>query len=93
MGASGRPMSPKISRMAETAPVSERSRSEIRPDTRAILEGALLNPSIDTVTHLREHMKTELRYAGVPEVDDLLRAFFATFLPERREAVYRDSYL
>jgi len=71
----------------------EVERLEIRPDTRAILEGALLNPSIDTVTHLREHMKTELRYAGVPEVDDLLRAFFATFLPERREAVYRDSYL
>jgi predicted nucleotidyltransferase len=71
----------------------EIERLEIRPDTRAVLEGALLNPSIDTVTHLREHMKTELRYAGVPEVDDLLPAFFATFLPERRAAVYRDSYL
>ena len=71
----------------------EIERLEIRPDTRAVLEGAITNPSVDTVTHLREHMKTELRHAGVSEVDDVLRAFFATFLPERRAAVYRDSYL
>lgn len=71
----------------------EIERLGIRPDTRAVLEGAILNPSIDTVTHLREHMKLELRHAGISDVDDLLRAFFATFLPERREAVYRDSYL
>jgi len=71
----------------------EIERLEIRPDTRAILESAIMNPSVDTVTHLREHMKTGLRHAGVTEVDDVLRAFFTTFLPERREAVYRDSYL
>ena len=71
----------------------EIERLQIRPDTRAVLEGAILNPSIDTVTHLREHMKTELRHAGVTEVDDVLRAFFATFLPENRDAVYRHSYL
>ncbi|HEX7078075.1 MAG TPA: DUF4037 domain-containing protein [Candidatus Eisenbacteria bacterium] len=71
----------------------EVDRLEIRPDTRAALEGAILNPTIETATHLRDHLKIELRYAGVAEVDDLLRAFFNTFLPERRAAVYRDSYL
>lgn len=71
----------------------EVERLEIRPDTRAVLEGSIVNPSIETVTHLREHMRTELRHAGVAEVDDLLRVFFTTFLPERREAVYRDSYV
>ncbi len=71
----------------------EIERLQIRPDTRAVLEGAILNPSVDTVTHLREHMKTELRHAGVTEVDDVLRAFFATFLPENRDAVYRHTYL
>jgi Domain of unknown function (DUF4037) len=68
-------------------------RLEIRPDTRAVFEGAILNPSIETVTHLRDHLKTEMKYAGIVQVDDLLRAFFASLLPEHREAVYRNSYL
>lgn len=71
----------------------EVDRLEIRPDTRAVLEGAVLNPTIETATHLRDHLKTELRHAGITEVDDLIRAFFTTLLPERRAAVYRDSYL
>jgi hypothetical protein len=71
----------------------EVERLEIRPDTRAVLEGAVVNPTIETVTHLREHMKTEMRHAGVPEVDDAVAAFARTFAPERRAAVYRDSYL
>ena len=71
----------------------EVDRLEIRPDTRAALEGAVLNPTVDTATHLRDHLKMELRHAGITEVDDLIRAFFATFLPERRAAVYRDTYL
>jgi len=65
----------------------------IRPDTRAALEAAALNPSVDTATNLREHLKTEMRHAGFPEVDDIVPTFARTFLPERREAVYRDSYL
>lgn len=71
----------------------EVERLSIRPDTRAVLEGAVLNPTIDTATHLREHMKTEMRHAGITEVDDIVSAFARTFLPERRPAVYRDSYL
>jgi predicted nucleotidyltransferase len=71
----------------------EVERMEIRPDTRAILEGAVLNPSVETVTHLREHMKTELRHAGVTDVEDVIGAFARSFLPERRAGVYRDSYL
>lgn len=71
----------------------EVERLEIRPDTRGVIEGAVLHPTIETATHLRDHLKTEIRHAGITEVDDLLRAFFATFLPERRAAVYRDSYL
>jgi hypothetical protein len=71
----------------------EVERLEIRPDTRAVLEGAILNPSIEMLTHVRDHMKSEMRHAGITEVDDLLRAFFTTFLPERRPAVYRNSYL
>ena len=71
----------------------EIERLAIRPDTRSVLEGAILNPSIETLTHLRDHLKTEMRYAGIPEVDDLLSEFFKSFLPERRPAVYRNSYL
>jgi hypothetical protein len=71
----------------------EVERLDIRPDTRAVLEGAILNPSIEMLTHVRDHMKSEMRHAGITEVDDLLRTFFTTFLPERRPAVYRNSYL
>jgi hypothetical protein len=71
----------------------EVERLAIRPDSRAALEAAVLNPTIDTATHLREHMKTEMRHAGFAEVDDIVPAFARTFLPERRAAVYRDSYL
>ena len=58
-----------------------------------MLEGAILNPTIEMLTHVRDHLKSEMRYAGITEVDDLLRTFFTTFLPERRPAVYRNSYL
>jgi hypothetical protein len=71
----------------------EVERLEIRPDTRAVMEGAVLNPTVETATHLREHFKVELRHAGVSEVDDVVSAFARTFLPSRRPAVYRDSYL
>ena len=71
----------------------ELDRLEARPDTRAVLEGAILNPSIETVTHLRDHLKTEMKYAGITEVDDLLHAFFTSLLPEHRAAFYRNSYL
>lgn len=71
----------------------EIDRLEIRPDTRAILEGAVLNPSIEMLTHVRDHMKSDMRYSGIAEVDDLRREFFRTLTPERRPAVYRDSYL
>ena len=74
----------------------EIERLEIRPDTRGVLEGALLNPSIDTLTHLRDHLKTEMKYAGIAEIasrEALLEAFAATFLPERATGVYRNLYL
>lgn len=71
----------------------EVDRLSIRPDTRAVLEAVMLNPTIDTATHLRDHMKTEMRHAGIAEVDDIVATFARTFLPERRSAVYRDSYL
>ncbi|HEY6572657.1 MAG TPA: DUF4037 domain-containing protein [Candidatus Eisenbacteria bacterium] len=74
----------------------EIERLEIRPDTRGILEGALLNPSIDTLTHLRDHLKSEMKYAGIAEVatrEALLEAFAATFLPERAPGVHRNLYL
>ena len=71
----------------------EVERLEIRPDTQAVMEGAILNPTIETLTHLRDHMKTEMRHAGISEIDDVLRAFFTTLLPEHRPAVYRNSYL
>ena len=74
----------------------EIERLEIRPDTRGVLEGAVLNPSIDTLTHLRDHLKTEMKYGGIAEVanrEALLEAFAATFLPERAPGVYRNLYL
>jgi hypothetical protein len=71
----------------------EVERLEIRPDTRAVLEGAILNPSIEMLTHCRDHMKSEMRHAGITEIDDLLRFFFTTFLPENRASVYRNTYL
>lgn len=71
----------------------EVERLSIRPDARAALEAAVLNPAIDTATNLREHLKTEMRHAGFTEVDDIVPEFARTFLPERRAAVYRDSYL
>ena len=71
----------------------EVERLEMRPDTRAVLEGAVLHPSIETATHLREHLKTEMIHAGIPGADDVVGAFARSFLPERRPAVYRDSYL
>jgi uncharacterized protein DUF4037 len=71
----------------------EVERLEIRPDTQAVMEGAILNPTIETLTHLRDHMKTEMKHAGISDVDNILRAFFTTLLPEHRPAVYRNSYL
>jgi len=71
----------------------EMERLDIRPDTRAVLEGAVLNPSIQMLTHCRDHMKSEMRHAGITEIDDLLRFFFSTFLPEHRGSVYRNTYL
>jgi predicted nucleotidyltransferase len=71
----------------------EIERLEMRPDTRAVLEGAALRPSLEVMTQLREHLKTELRYAGVTEVDDIMPAFAATFLPETQATVYRSTYL
>jgi hypothetical protein len=68
-------------------------RLDIRPDTRAVLEAAAVNPTIDTATILREHFKTELKYAGVAEIEDPTKAFARMLLPERRAALYRDSYL
>lgn len=74
----------------------EIERLEIRPDTRGILEGALLNPSIDTLTHMRDHLKREMSYAGIAEMasrDTLLEAFAATFRPDRAAGVQRSLYL
>lgn len=71
----------------------EIERLEIRPDTRAVLEGALLNPSLEVLTHLRDHMKLEMRHAGIAEVDAILPAFAASFAPERQPAIYRSLYL
>lgn len=71
----------------------EVERLEIRPDTRAVLEGAVLNPTIETATHLRDHLKTEMKYAGIAEVENITQAFFASLLPENRSSVYRNSYL
>ncbi|MGE5178825.1 MAG: hypothetical protein ACM3PF_07030 [Bacteroidota bacterium] len=71
----------------------EVDRLAIRPDTRAVLEAAVLNPTVETATHLREHLKSEMRHAGIGEVDDITAVFARTLLPERRAAVYRDSFL
>jgi uncharacterized protein DUF4037 len=71
----------------------EVDRLAIRPDTRGVLEAAVLNPTVETATHLREHLKSEMRHAGIGEVDDITAVFARTLLPGRRAAVYRDSYL
>lgn len=71
----------------------EVERLDIRPDTRAVLEAATLNPSIDTATHLRDHLKAEMRYGGLGGVENLPRVIHESLMPERRAAVYRDSYL
>ena len=74
----------------------EIERLAMRPDTRGVVEGALLNPSMDTLTHLRDHLKSEMKYAGISEVaarETLLEAFAASFLPERAPGVQRSLYL
>jgi hypothetical protein len=71
----------------------EIERLEMRPDTRGILEGAIRNPTIETLTQLRDHLKTDMRYAGIAEVDDFVRAFIERLQPERCEARYRHTYL
>lgn len=71
----------------------EVERLGIRPDTRAVLEGAILNPTVEMLTHLRDHLKTEMKVAGIAEVDDVLLAFFTTLRLEHRPKVYRNSYL
>ena len=76
--------------------VPEIERLAMRPDTRGVVEGALLNPSMDTLTHLRDHLKSEMKYAGIAEMasrETLLEAFAATFHPERAPGVYRSLYL
>lgn len=71
----------------------EIERIEMRPDTRGILEAAALNPTLETLTQLRDHLKTDMRHAGITEVDDLLRAFIERLQPERCEERYRHTYL
>jgi hypothetical protein len=71
----------------------EIERLEMRPDTRGILEGAILNPTIETLTQLRDHLKTDMRHAGITEVDNFLHAFIERLQPERSEARYRHTYL
>jgi hypothetical protein len=68
-------------------------RLEMRPDTRGILESAVLNPTIDTVIPLREHLKEEMRHSGITEVNDLVRAFIERLTSGYREAQYRHTYL
>jgi hypothetical protein len=71
----------------------EIERLEMRPDTRGILEGSIRNPTIETATLLRDHLKSEMRHAGITEVDDFVRAFIERLQPAHREARYRYSYL
>ena len=71
----------------------EVERLDMRPDTRGILEGSIRNPAIETVTQLRDHLRTEMRGAGIPEVDDFVRAFIERLQPAHREARYRYTYL
>jgi hypothetical protein len=71
----------------------EVNRLEMRPDTRGILESAILNPSIETLIPVRDHLKSEMRAAGIAEVDDLAGAFLERLRPERREDQYRHTYL
>jgi hypothetical protein len=73
--------------------IYEMERLEIRPDTRAVLEGAALGPTIEMLTHVRDHMKSELRHAGITEVDAVVPAFAASFAPDRQPDVYRSHYL
>jgi hypothetical protein len=65
----------------------------MRPDTRGILEAAILSPTIETLTQLRDHLKSDMRHAGIGEVDDLLRAFIDRLQHERADARYRHTYL
>lgn len=71
----------------------EIERLEMRPDTRGILEGAIRNPAIETVTLLRDHLRTEMRHRGVAEVDDFRRTFTERLTPAYREARLRHTYL
>ena len=71
----------------------EVERLEMRPDTRGILEAAVLNTAIDTAIPLREHLKEEMRHAGITEVNDLVRAFIERLGIDSREDQYRHTYL
>lgn len=71
----------------------EVDRLEMRPDTRGILEAAVLNPSLETLIPMRDHLKAEMRAAGLTEVEDLTRAFVERLRPERRDDAYRHTYL
>jgi len=71
----------------------EIERLGMRPDTRGILEGSIRNPTIETVTLLRDHLRTEMRHAGISEVDDFVRAFIERLQSAHREARYRYTYL
>ena len=71
----------------------EIERLEMRADTRGILEGAIRNPTIETATQLRDHLRIEMRHAGIAEVDDFVRAFIERLQPAHREARYRFTYL
>lgn len=71
----------------------EIDRLEMRADTRGILEGAIRNPAIETVTQLRDHLRGEMRHAGIAEVDDFVRAFIERLQPAHREARDRYTYL
>lgn len=71
----------------------EVERLEMRPDTRGILEAAILNPTIETVIPLRDHLREEMRHAGFTEVNDLVRAFVERLTADSRDAQYRHTYL
>jgi hypothetical protein len=71
----------------------EVERLEMRPDTRGILEAASLNPAIETVIPLRDHLREEMRHAGITEVNDPVRAFIERLTLDARDAQYRHTYL
>lgn len=71
----------------------EIERLEMRPDTRGILEGAIRNPTIETATLLRDHLRSEMRHAGMGEVDDFVRVFVERLGPGYREARERHTYI